>query len=64
MVDIIGKPLKMDERHRITLPQKLIKALDLKPGDEIYFKRNGNKICVGKAIVKYDFVEDFMNYKK
>lgn len=63
MVEIIGKPVKMDERHRITLSPKLIELLDLKIGDEIYFKRVGSKICIGKAVVSYEFIDEFLNVK-
>ena len=64
MVEMIGRPTKMDVRHRITLPAKLIEVLDLKPGDEIYFKRIGDKVCVGKAIVSYRFVEEFLDHNR
>jgi bifunctional DNA-binding transcriptional regulator/antitoxin component of YhaV-PrlF toxin-antitoxin module len=64
MEKILGKPRQLDNRNRITLPPELLKLLDLKSGDEVYFKIKENKITIGKAIVKYEFIDEIINRKK
>jgi antitoxin component of MazEF toxin-antitoxin module len=64
MEKLLGKPRQLDNRNRITLPPKLLKLLNLKPGDEIFFKISNDKIIVGKALVKYEFIEEITNRKK
>lgn len=64
MEKLLGKPRQLDNRNRITLPPKLLKLLNLKPGDEIFFKISEDKIIVGKALVKYEFIEEITNRKK
>ena len=64
MVKLLGKPRQIDNRNRITLPPELLKLLDLKPGDEVFFKINENKIIMGKALVKYDFIDEIISRKK
>ena len=64
MVKLLGKPRQIDDRNRITLPPELLKLLDLKPGDEVFFKINENKIIMGKALVKYDFIDEIISRKK
>ena len=50
----------MDDRNRVTLPPKVIKLLGLKIGDDIFFKLNGGKITMGKALIRYEFIEDIV----
>lgn len=64
MEKLLGKPREIDNRNRITLPPEIIKLLDLKPGDEVYFKIKDNKIIVGKALVKYEFIDEIIDRKK
>ena len=64
MERLLGKPRQIDDRNRITLPPELLKLLNLKPGDEVFFKLKDNKITMGKALVKYDFIDEIINRKK
>jgi bifunctional DNA-binding transcriptional regulator/antitoxin component of YhaV-PrlF toxin-antitoxin module len=64
MEKLLGKPRQIDDRNRITLPPELLKLLDLKPGDEVFFKLKENKITMGKALVKYDFIDEIVNRQK
>ena len=64
MEKLLGKPRQIDDRNRITLPPEILKLLDLKPGDEVFFKLKDNKITMGKALVKYDFIDEIINRKK
>lgn len=64
MEKLLGKPRQIDNRNRITLPPDLLKLLDLKPGDEIFFKVNKDKIIMGKALVKYEFIDEIISRKK
>jgi len=64
MEKLLGKPRQIDDRNRITLPPELLKLLNLKPGDEVFFKLKENKITIGKALVKYDFIDEIINRKK
>ena len=64
MVELLGKPRPIDNRNRITLPIEVMKLLNLKPNDELYFKRNGNKIIVGKALLKYELIDEILDNKK
>ena len=63
MEKLLGKPRQIDNRNRITLPPELLKLLDLKTGDEVYFKVKDNKITMGKALVKYEFIDKIINKK-
>jgi bifunctional DNA-binding transcriptional regulator/antitoxin component of YhaV-PrlF toxin-antitoxin module len=38
MVKLLGKPRSLDSRNRITLPPEVLKLLNLKPNDEVFFK--------------------------
>jgi len=58
MAKLLGKPRPIDSRNRVALPPEVIKLLDLKPGDEVYFKVNQNKIIMGKALIKYEFIDE------
>lgn len=64
MEKILGKPRQIDNRNRITLPPEILKLLNLKPGDEVYFKIKEGKIIMGKALVKYEFIDEIVNRKK
>ncbi|KYK29628.1 hypothetical protein AYK20_05140 [Thermoplasmatales archaeon SG8-52-1] len=64
MKELLGKPRQIDNRNRITLPPEILKLLDLKPGDEVYFKIKDNKIIMGKALVKYEFIDEIILRKK
>ncbi len=64
MEKLLGKPRQIDNRNRITLPPELLELLDLKTGDEVYFKVKDNKITMGKALVKYEFIDEIINRKK
>ena len=64
MTELLGRPRQIDIRNRITLSPEVMKLLKLKPGDEIYFKINNGKIIMGKALVKYEFIEDITNNQK
>ena len=64
MEKLLGKPRQIDNRNRITLPPELLKLLDIKPGDEVFFKVRDDKIIMGKALVKYEFIDEIVNRKK
>ena len=64
MEKLLGKPRQIDNRNRVTLPPELLKALDLKSGDEVFFKIIDKKIIMGKALVKYEFIDEIINRKK
>ena len=64
MGELLGKPRQMDDRNRVTLPPKVIKLLDLKIGDDIFFKLNDGKITMGKALIKYEYIEDIIGDTK
>jgi AbrB family looped-hinge helix DNA binding protein len=64
MAELLGRPRQIDERNRITLPAQVMELLNLKPNDEIYFKFNDGKIILGKAHLKYEYIEEFASYKK
>jgi len=46
---ILGKPTKIDERRRITIPAEVMNLLDLREGDYIVFTRNDGSIVIRKA---------------
>ena len=64
MDKLLGKPRQIDGRNRITLPPELLKLLDLKPGDVVFFKIRENIIMIGKALVKYNFIDEIINKYK
>jgi len=45
----IGKPMRIDKRKRITLPNEVMDILDLQKGDYITFVRVGNEIAIRKV---------------
>jgi len=64
MTKLLGKPRPIDSRNRVSLPPEVIKLLDLKARDEVFFKVNEGKIIMGKALVKYEFVDEIIIRKK
>ena len=64
MEKLLGKPRQIDNRNRVTLPPEVLKLLNLKPTDEVFFKVNEGKIIMGKALVKYEFIDEIINRKK
>jgi AbrB family looped-hinge helix DNA binding protein len=64
MEKLLGKPRQIDNRNRITLPPELLKLLDLKPGDEVFFKVKEDKIIIGKALIKYEFIDEITKRSK
>ena len=64
MGQLLGKPRQIDDRNRITLPAEVMKLLNLKTNDEILFQLNSGKIIMGKALVKYEFIDEITDYKK
>ena len=64
MEKLLGKPRQIDSRNRITLSPELLKLLDLKPGDEVFFKIREDKIIMGKALIKYELIDEIINRKK
>lgn len=64
MEKLLGKPRQIDNRNRITLPGEILKLLNLKPGDEVFFKICKDKIIMGKALVKYEFIDEIINRNK
>ena len=64
MEKLLGKPRQIDSRNRITLSPELLKLLDLKPGDEVFFKVREDKIIMGKALIKYELIDEIISSKK
>ena len=64
MVKLLGKPRLIDNRNRITLPSEVLKLLDLKPNDEVFFKVDKDKIIMGKALIKYELIDEIIGSKK
>lgn len=64
MEKLLGKPRQIDSRNRITLSPELLKLLDLKPGDEVFFKVREDKIIIGKALIKYELIDEIISSKK
>ncbi|UCF13391.1 MAG: AbrB/MazE/SpoVT family DNA-binding domain-containing protein [Thermoplasmatales archaeon] len=64
MEKILGKPRPIDSRNRVTLPPEVLKLLNLKPNDEIFFKVNKGKIIMGKATIKYELIDEIIGIKK
>lgn len=64
MEKLLGKPRPIDSRNRISLPSELLKLLNLKPNDEVFFKVNDSKIIIGKALVKYELIDEIISNKK
>jgi AbrB family looped-hinge helix DNA binding protein len=64
MVKLLGRPRPIDSRNRITLPSEVLKLLNLKPNDEVFFKVDKDKIIMGKALVKYDLIDEIIRSKQ
>ncbi len=64
MVKLLGRPRQIDRRNRVTLPPEVLKLLDLKPNDEVFFKVNEGKIIMGKALIKYELIDEIIGIKK
>ncbi len=64
MEKLLGKPRQIDNRNRITLPPEVLKLLNLKPNDEVFFKVNEGKIIIGKALIKYELIDEIIGIKK
>ena len=64
MVKLLGKPRQIDSRNRVTLPPEVMKLLNLKPNDEVFFRVNEGKIIVGKALIKYELIDEIIGSKK
>ena len=64
MEKLLGKPRQIDNRNRITLPREVLKLLELKTNDEVFFKLSEDKIIIGKALIKYQFIDEIINRKK
>ena len=64
MVKLLGKPRQIDSRNRVTLPPEVLKLLNLKPNDEVFFKVEEGKIIMGKALIKYELIDEIIGNKK
>ena len=64
MVKLLGKPRQIDSRNRVTLPHEVLKLLNLKPNDEVFFKVEDGKIIMGKALIKYELIDEIIGIKK
>lgn len=64
MVKLLGRPRQIDSRNRITLPPEVLKLLNLKPNDEVFFKVEDGKIIMGKALIKYELIDEIIGIKK
>jgi bifunctional DNA-binding transcriptional regulator/antitoxin component of YhaV-PrlF toxin-antitoxin module len=64
MGQLLGKPRQLDSRNRVTLPPEVLDLLKLKPNDEIFFRLDDGKITMGKALIKYEFIDEMLGGKK
>ena len=64
MQKILSKPRQIDSRNRITLPAEVLQLLKLKPNDEVFFRIENEKIIIGKALVKYELIDQIISGKK
>ena len=64
MEKLLSKPRPIDIRNRVTLPAEVLKLLKLKPNDEVFFKIENGKIIMGKALVKYELIDEIIGVKK
>ncbi|MBU0497920.1 MAG: AbrB/MazE/SpoVT family DNA-binding domain-containing protein [Candidatus Thermoplasmatota archaeon] len=64
MNKILGKPRPLDSRNRVTLPPELLDLLKMKPNDEIFFKIENGKIILGKALIKYELIDEIITNRK
>jgi len=63
MVKLLGKPRPLDDRNRVSLPPEVIELLKLKPDDEVFFRLDNGKIIIGKALVKYELIDQIIGNK-
>jgi len=61
---LLGKPRPLDSRNRVTLPPEVLNLLKLKPNDEIFFKLDDGRITMGKALIKYELIDEILSQKK
>jgi len=64
MGTLLGKPRPMDSRNRVTLPSEVLDLLKLKPNDEVFFRLDNGKITLGKALIKYELIDEILGTKK
>ena len=64
MGTLLGKPRPLDSRNRVTLPSEVLDLLKLKPNDEVFFRLDNGKITLGKALIKYELIDEILNEKK
>ena len=61
---LLGKPRPLDSRNRVTLSPEVLNLLKLKPNDEVFFRLDNGKITMGKALVKYELIDEILGGKK
>jgi hypothetical protein len=61
---LLGKPRPLDSRNRVTLSPEVLDLLKLKPNDEVFFRLDNGKITMGKALVKYELIDEIVGGKK
>ena len=61
---LLGKPRPLDSRNRVTLSPEVLDLLKLKPNDEVFFRLDNGKITMGKALVKYELIDEIIGGKK
>ena len=61
---LLGKPRPLDSRNRVTISPEVLELLKLKPNDEVFFRLDNGKITMGKALVKYELIDEIVGGKK
>jgi len=64
MGKLLGKPRPLDSRNRVTLPPEVLTLLKLKPNDEVFFQIENGKITMGKALIRYELIDEILGEKK
>jgi hypothetical protein len=64
MGTLLGKPRPLDSRNRVTLPSEVLDLLKLKPNDEVFFRLDNGKITLGKALIRYELIDELVGGKK
>ncbi len=64
MGKLLGKPRPLDSRNRVTLPPEVLSLLKLKANDEVFFQIENGKITMGKALVRYELIDEILADKK
>jgi len=64
MGTLLGKPRPLDSRNRVTLPSEVLDLLKLKPNDEVFFRIDNGKITIGKALIKYELIDEILGETK